>query len=209
LITAKALKALSLAKLNKTTEANLEVDQLIAGPPLDKAGVAGWDESALAGFSAACKELNRFNDITTLYEKVHAADPKNEEVASHLFMGLVRQKEYKRQQLVAMSMYKTFGKSPYFFWAVTSVVMQARVARATGMGKLVRAHPSSLSLSLFPPPLSSSFSLNSQHEPLVAAVHQPPRTPASWLTCTLAHPTLGLRRTTHRPMSCSCLWRRR
>ena len=38
-----------------------------------------------------------------------------------------------------MSMYKTFDKAPYFFWAVTSMVMQARVARATGMGRLADA----------------------------------------------------------------------
>ena len=74
-----------------------------------------------------------------MYDKAYAANPKNEEMASHLFMALVRQKEYKRQQQIAMSMFKTFNNAPYFFWAVTSLVMQARVARATGMGRLADA----------------------------------------------------------------------
>jgi hypothetical protein len=43
--------------------------------------------------------------------------------------ALVRQKEYKRQQQVANKMYKTFKKGPYYFWAVTSIVMQASLPK--------------------------------------------------------------------------------
>ena len=51
--------------------------------------------------------------------------------------GLVRQKDYKRQQQVAMEMYKAHKKSPYYFWAVMSIVMQAYKAKATpGMERL-------------------------------------------------------------------------
>jgi N-terminal acetyltransferase B complex non-catalytic subunit len=51
-------------------------------------------------------------------------------------MALVRTKEYKRQQQLATSMYKNFGNSVHYYWAVMSTVMQAHEMTAQGKGAL-------------------------------------------------------------------------
>ena len=53
-------------------------------------------------------------------------------------MALVRTKEYKRQQQVAMSMYKTFGNSVHYYWGIMSVVIQAYDAVAKGQDALAK-----------------------------------------------------------------------
>lgn len=50
--------------------------------------------------------------------------PTNEELFSHLFMAYVRLGDYKKQQTVAMNLYKLKSKNPYYFWAVMSLYMQ-------------------------------------------------------------------------------------
>ena len=81
--------------------------------------------------------LNRSGPVRP---RVVQADPKNEEYAAFLFMGYVRKKDYKKQQMTAMTMFKNFQQhtpnSPYYFWAVMSIVMQAHVAKATGMAAM-------------------------------------------------------------------------
>lgn len=52
-------------------------------------------------------------------------DPTNEEVMSHLFMSYVQVDNFKGQQTVGMQLYKLSSKSPYYFWAVMSIVLQA------------------------------------------------------------------------------------
>lgn len=51
-------------------------------------------------------------------------------------MALVRTKQYKRQQQLAMSMYKNFGNSVHYYWAVMSAVMQAHDMMDSGNGGL-------------------------------------------------------------------------
>jgi len=60
-----------------------------------------------------------------MYENAVKKDPTNEEFLTHLFMSHVRLGNYKRQQQIASSLYKAKPKSPYYFWAVMSVVLQA------------------------------------------------------------------------------------
>ena len=60
-----------------------------------------------------------------MYENAVKKDPTNEEFLTHLFMSHVRLGNYKRQQQIATSLYKAKPKSPYYFWAVMSVVLQA------------------------------------------------------------------------------------
>jgi N-terminal acetyltransferase B complex non-catalytic subunit len=40
-------------------------------------------------------------------------------------MSYVRLGNYKRQQQIAMALYKARPKTPYYFWAVMSIVLQA------------------------------------------------------------------------------------
>lgn len=62
--------------------------------------------------------------IADAYERATRKDPQNEELLSHLFMSHVRNGDYKKQQQVAMALYKLKPKNPYYFWAVMSIVMQ-------------------------------------------------------------------------------------
>lgn len=61
-----------------------------------------------------------------MYEKATQLDPKNEELLSQLFMSYVRIGAYKKQQAAAMALYKLKSKTPYYFWAVMSIVLQAK-----------------------------------------------------------------------------------
>ena len=60
-----------------------------------------------------------------MYENAVKKEPSNEEWLSHLFMSYVRLGNYKRQQQIAMALYKAKPKPPYYFWAVMSIVLQA------------------------------------------------------------------------------------
>lgn len=53
-------------------------------------------------------------------------EPTNEEVVSHLFMSYLQVNNFKGQQNVGMQLYKLNPKSPYYFWAVMSIVLQAK-----------------------------------------------------------------------------------
>lgn len=52
--------------------------------------------------------------------------PNDEEIVSHLFMSYVQVNNFKGQQTVGMQLYKLNPKSPYYFWAVMSIVLQAK-----------------------------------------------------------------------------------
>lgn len=62
--------------------------------------------------------------IADAYEKALKKDPQNEELMSHLFMAYLRAGEYKKQQQVAINLYRLRPKNPYYFWSVMSVYMQ-------------------------------------------------------------------------------------
>lgn len=61
-----------------------------------------------------------------MYEEAVKLDPGNEEVVSHLFMSYVQVNNFKGQQNVGMQLYKLNPKSPYYFWAVMSIILQAK-----------------------------------------------------------------------------------
>ena len=66
--------------------------------------------------------------ICTMYENATKLEPNNEELLSQLFMSYVRIGAYKKQQTAAMALYKAKAKTPYYFWAVMSVVLQAKTS---------------------------------------------------------------------------------
>ena len=73
----------------------------------------------------AWRELQQPDKISLMYEGAVKKEPQNEEFLSHLFMSYVRLGEYKKQQMVAMKLYKVAHKNPYYFWSVMSLVLQA------------------------------------------------------------------------------------
>ena len=67
--------------------------------------------------------------ICTVYENAVKMEPQNEELLTHLFMAHVRMGHYKRQKEVALDLYKSRPKTPYFFWAVMSIVLQTTMGQ--------------------------------------------------------------------------------
>lgn len=75
--------------------------------------------------------------LCVLYEKAVKLEPTNEELLSQLFMSYVRIGAYKKQQSAAMALYKLKAKTPYYFWAVMSVVLQAKTSEDEKMANSV------------------------------------------------------------------------
>ncbi|CAB3984664.1 Hypothetical predicted protein [Paramuricea clavata] len=71
--------------------------------------------------------MEKHSEISEIYEVALKKSPRNEELCTHLFMSYVRTSQFKKQQQVAMSLYKMFQKNPYYFWVVMSYVLQASV----------------------------------------------------------------------------------
>ena len=67
-----------------------------------------------------------------MYEKATKLEPANEELLSQLFMSYVRVGAYKKQQSAAMALYKLKAKTPYYFWAVMSAVLQVEKVDKSG-----------------------------------------------------------------------------
>lgn len=113
----KVLKSLALIRMGKEEEAEHLIDSVLTECPTD--------ESTLQAMSIAYRELQQPEKICTVYENAVKKDPTNEEWLSHLFMSYARLGNYKRQQQVAMALYKAKPKMPYYFWGVMSVLLQA------------------------------------------------------------------------------------
>ncbi|CAF5222015.1 unnamed protein product, partial [Rotaria magnacalcarata] len=82
------------------------------------------DENALTFFSQYYKDLRQYDKVVWLYEAATKRDPTSEECLCSLFMAYVRVKDYKNQVLTAQKLYKLTRKSPYYNWAVISVLLQ-------------------------------------------------------------------------------------
>ncbi|KAK6057325.1 hypothetical protein COOONC_05160 [Cooperia oncophora] len=123
-ICAKVLKALALIRSDKLADGFEIINNL------DVPG-AHFDDSTLQAFVHCFKEAGCPDRITTLYERAVAVSP-SEQNLTHLFMAHVRNRSYKNQQLIAMRLFKEFNNTPYFFWGVMSIVMQARESPEMG-----------------------------------------------------------------------------
>jgi hypothetical protein len=49
----------------------------------------------------------------------------------------VKEGDYKKQQQLAMTLYKTFAAQKYYFWSVVSMVLQVRTAGRAGTVRAV------------------------------------------------------------------------
>ncbi|XGW18083.1 hypothetical protein V3C99_002582 [Haemonchus contortus] len=123
-VCAKVLKALALIRSDKLAD-GFEIINTLDVPG------AQFDDGTLQAFVHCFKEAGCPDRITTLYERAVAVSP-TEQNLTHLFMAHVRNRSYKNQQLVAMRLYKEFGNTPYFFWGVMSIVMQAHESPEMG-----------------------------------------------------------------------------
>ncbi|KAL4223710.1 N-alpha-acetyltransferase 25 [Mactra antiquata] len=73
------------------------------------------------------REIHKLDLIADMYENAHKKRPDNEEILTAMFMAYVRLGNHKKQQQTAMTLHKLKpNKNPYYFWAIMSIVMQAR-----------------------------------------------------------------------------------
>jgi N-terminal acetyltransferase B complex non-catalytic subunit len=114
---AKALKALTLHRIGKEAEAANILDALTAESPTD--------DATLQAMTLCYRELQQLEKICKLYETAVKLDPTNEELFTHLFMSYARIFDFKSQQKTAMTLYKHKPKTPYYCWAVMSIILQA------------------------------------------------------------------------------------
>ncbi|CAH2052835.1 unnamed protein product, partial [Iphiclides podalirius] len=115
---ARALKALALLRLGKKSEAQGVLDSLAEEKPSD--------DTTLQAMTIFYRESQQLHKVCALYEAAVKAEPGSEELHSHLFMSYVRIADYRAQQRAAMALYKLAPKNPYYFWAVMSIVLQAK-----------------------------------------------------------------------------------
>ncbi|XP_041972025.1 phagocyte signaling-impaired protein [Aricia agestis] len=127
---ARALKALAMFRLGKAQEAYVVLDALSEEKPSD--------DTTLQAMTITYRESQQLNKVCALYEAAVKVEPTSEELYSHLFMSYVRVSDYRSQQRAAMALYKFAPKNPYYFWAVMSIVLQAKTAEdATKKGILL------------------------------------------------------------------------
>ncbi|KAF9410888.1 hypothetical protein HW555_010175 [Spodoptera exigua] len=117
---ARALKALALFRLGKGLEAQVVLDALADEKPSD--------DTTLQAMTISYRESQQLHKVCMLYENAVKSEPTNEELHSHLFMSYVRVGDYRSQQRAAMALYKFAPKNPYYFWAVMSIVLQAKTS---------------------------------------------------------------------------------
>ncbi|KAL0818460.1 hypothetical protein ABMA28_008920 [Loxostege sticticalis] len=117
---ARALKALALFRLGKGPQAHALLDELAA----EKLS----DDTTLQAMTISYRESQQLDKVCALYEAAVKVDPNSEELHSHLFMSYVRVGDYRSQQRAAMALYKFAPKNPYYFWAVMSIVLQAKTS---------------------------------------------------------------------------------
>ncbi|KAI8918700.1 N-acetyltransferase B complex non catalytic subunit-domain-containing protein [Entophlyctis helioformis] len=117
--TVLALKALSLLRDGSATDAEvIELGRRVKA-------MKPTDAATMQALTATFKSLRLYDDIVDMYEQAYAAMPYNEEWANHWFMALVRAGNFKGCQLAATKLHKAFKDEKYYFWAVTSVYLQA------------------------------------------------------------------------------------
>ncbi|XP_053616988.1 phagocyte signaling-impaired protein [Plodia interpunctella] len=120
---ARALKALALFRLGKGPEAFVVLDALAEEKPSD--------DTTLQAMTITYRESQQLPKVCALYEAAVKVEPTSEELHSHLFMSYVRIGDHLSQQRAAMALYKFAPKNPYYFWAVMSIVLQAKSSEDT------------------------------------------------------------------------------
>ncbi|RKP12480.1 N-acetyltransferase B complex non catalytic subunit-domain-containing protein, partial [Piptocephalis cylindrospora] len=114
-----ALKALATYHTGEKEEARRICDFVASTRPTQA--------PILQPVSMVYKGIGAHRENSEMYERAMTADRmKDEELPAHLFMSLVREGRYKEQQQLALKMSKAYRKPRYTFWAVVSLILQAR-----------------------------------------------------------------------------------
>ncbi|XP_065205468.1 N-alpha-acetyltransferase 25, NatB auxiliary subunit [Planococcus citri] len=119
LLCAKVLKGLALLRLGKCKDCEEILESVKKEVPCD--------DCTLQAMTICYREIHKLEKICDVYEKAVQKDPLNEELNTHLFMSYVRVGDYKKQQQVALNLYRIKPKNPYYFWSVMSILMQAQI----------------------------------------------------------------------------------
>lgn len=126
LIIAKALKALALVRVGRKIDSDFLIDELLQSYTTD--------ENALSIIMQYCKETHQLTKIAVFYEnaanKLEAEktikQQEYEEILISLFNAYVRNRDFKKQQQLALKLYKHTGKLIFSYWNAASYVLMAR-----------------------------------------------------------------------------------
>jgi N-terminal acetyltransferase B complex non-catalytic subunit len=127
LMTAKALKALALIRLDRNAEALPLLDIVETHIVEEEA-----EDNTIQAIVHCFKEIFAPERIVRIYESLFNRFPQNDTFATQLFLAYVRVRDYKQQQRIAKFLHKEFQKPAYHYWNVMSIYMQACVDKQMG-----------------------------------------------------------------------------
>ncbi|KAJ9518489.1 hypothetical protein QJQ45_018512 [Haematococcus lacustris] len=116
-----ALKAIALERQGRAPEAAQLCDLLIGQPRVD--------EEAWHPLKIVLKDLQRPHDITRMYEAALSQAPGDPTIMQALFTCYARERQYLKQQQLAMRLSKAAPGVPLFqWWTILAIVLQVRQA---------------------------------------------------------------------------------
>nr|Q17DK2.2 RecName: Full=Phagocyte signaling-impaired protein; AltName: Full=N-terminal acetyltransferase B complex subunit MDM20 homolog; AltName: Full=N-terminal acetyltransferase B complex subunit NAA25 homolog [Aedes aegypti] len=113
----RALKAWAFLRLGRDEESAALIKALEQETPTES--------TTLHVMTLCYKETDQLDKICQIFTSASKQLPGNEELLSQLFIAHMRVNDFKAQQTVAMQLYKLKPRNPFYFWAVTSVMLQA------------------------------------------------------------------------------------
>jgi hypothetical protein len=133
-VIAKALKCLALVRTGRKAESDELLDKLL--------NENTTDENALSIIMQYCKETQQLHKIVTFYENAanlcaanKPGSSEHEEILSSLFFAYVRNRDFAKQQQVAMKLYKQTNKMMYTYWNAASYVLMTKSQSLTDQQK--------------------------------------------------------------------------
>ncbi|KAK4471422.1 hypothetical protein MN116_004851 [Schistosoma mekongi] len=114
---AKALKALTLHRSGKVTEANLLADELIKSYPTD--------ESTLNVIMCYLRKTRQGEKIAEFLKSSLEKSPNREDLLVCLFLHHVQEGDFSAQQGTARLLSQNFPSTSYSYWVIMSTIMQA------------------------------------------------------------------------------------
>ncbi|CAH8532732.1 unnamed protein product [Schistosoma intercalatum] len=114
---AKALKALTLHRSGKITEANLLADELIKSYPTD--------ESTLNVIMCYFRKTGQGEKIAEFLKRSLERSPNREDLLVCLFLHHVQERNFSAQQAIARLLLQKFPSSAFNYWVIMSTIMQA------------------------------------------------------------------------------------
>lgn len=127
IIISKALKSLALVRTGRKQEADKLIDELLDSYTSD--------ENALSIIMQYCKETHQLSKIVSFYENAVnkcesnpnlVGTPEHEEILSSLFYAYVRNRDFAKQQQIALKLYKQTNRMMYCFWNAASYVLLSK-----------------------------------------------------------------------------------